>query len=82
MSDDETRAWHFYLDNMISFAEKVMAYTRGLDKAGFIGTGLIYDASLRSIELIGEAATHVPDSVRADSPEIFWRLVIATRTTV
>jgi uncharacterized protein with HEPN domain len=29
--------------------------------------------------LIGEAATHIPDAVRAANPQIPWRQVIATR---
>ena len=28
MSDDVQREWRFYLDDMIGFAEKVIAYTR------------------------------------------------------
>ena len=38
-----------------------------------------YDATVRNLELIGEAATHVPDAVRSVSPEVPWRQVIATR---
>jgi uncharacterized protein with HEPN domain len=29
--------------------------------------------------LVGEAATRIPDEVRATHPEIPWRLIIATR---
>ena len=39
----------------------------------------IYDATLRNLELIGEAATHIPDEVRTAHPEIPWLLIIATR---
>ena len=79
MSEPAPREWRFYLDDMIGFSEKVIAYTDGLDQAGFIASGLNYDASVRNLELIGEAATHVPDAVRADNALIPWRLVIATR---
>ena len=79
MSDSAPREWRFYLDDMIGFAEKVIAYTNGLDQAGFVASGLNYDAALRNVELIGEAATHVPDAVRAANPQIPWRLIIATR---
>ncbi|MBV9290262.1 MAG: DUF86 domain-containing protein [Hyphomicrobiales bacterium] len=65
MSDDRGRPWRFYLDDMIGFAEKVVAYARGFDQAGFIGSGPNYDAALRNLELIGEAAIHLPDSIRA-----------------
>ena len=56
MSD---REWHFYLDDMLRFAENVLAYCDGLDQAAFEITGLNYDATVRNLELIGEAATHI-----------------------
>ena len=34
---------------------------------------------MRNLELIGEAAPHVPDTVRSASPEVPWRQLIATR---
>ncbi|CAE6495697.1 hypothetical protein NMYAN_140036 [Nitrosomonas nitrosa] len=82
MSDASQREWCFYLDDMIDFAGKVLAYTDGLDQAGFVAGGLTYDATLRNLELIGEAATHIPDDIRAAHPEIPWRMIIATRNRV
>jgi uncharacterized protein with HEPN domain len=79
MSDTAGREWRFYIDDMLAFARKVMAYTEGLDQAGFVASGLNYDATVRNLELIGESATHIPDSVRAANPQIPWRLIIATR---
>jgi uncharacterized protein with HEPN domain len=79
MSDATRREWRFHLDDMIGFAEKVLAYTDGLDQAAFVANGLTYDATLRNLELIGEAATHVPDEIRSAHPEIPWRMIIATR---
>jgi uncharacterized protein with HEPN domain len=79
MSDTVPRQWRFYLDDMIGFAERVVAYTDGLDQTDFVANGLVYDASLRNLELIGEAARHIPDSIRAASPDLPWRLIIATR---
>lgn len=64
---------------MIGFAEKVIAYTDGLDQTAFVSSSLNYDATLCNLELIGEAASHIPDKVRLSHPEIPWRLVIATR---
>jgi uncharacterized protein with HEPN domain len=64
---------------MIGFADKVLAYTAGLDQTGFVSNELVYDATVRNLELIGEAATHIPDEVRKANPDIPWRMVIATR---
>jgi uncharacterized protein with HEPN domain len=79
MSESVAREWRFYLDDMIVFAEKVLSYTEGFDQQGFIVSGLNYDATVRNLELIGEAATHIPDEVRQNNPQIPWRMVIATR---
>jgi uncharacterized protein with HEPN domain len=76
---DGVREWRFYVDDMIAFGEKVLTYTTGLDQSAFVGNTLVYDATLRNLELIGEAATHVPDDVRQAHPEVPWRMVIATR---
>ena len=70
MSDPTSREWRFYIDDMIAFAEKVIAYTDGLDQERLVARGLNYDATVRNPELIGEAATHVPDAVRAVHPEV------------
>jgi uncharacterized protein with HEPN domain len=47
MSD---REWRFYLDDMLRFAENVLAYFEGLDQAAFEITGLNYDATVRNPE--------------------------------
>lgn len=71
--------WRFYVDDMIAFAQKVLSYTDGFDRPGLVADGLAYDATLRNLELIGEAATHIPEPVRVARSEIPWRLIIATR---
>jgi uncharacterized protein with HEPN domain len=73
------REWRFYLDDMIAFAEKVLAYSEGLDQKAFIAKGLNYDATVRNLELLGEAATHIPPEQRDAYPAIPWRQIIATR---
>ncbi len=73
------REWRFYIDDMIGFCERVLAFTNGIDKTAFPNDPMRYDATVRNVELIGEAATHIPESVRLAHPEIPWRMVIATR---
>ena len=73
------REWRFYLNDMLGFAENVLAYTAGFSQSRFIDTGLNYDATVRNLELIGEAATHIPVEIRESYTAIPWRQVIATR---
>src|SRR5699024_3650704 len=65
--------------DMVAFAQKVQRYTAGVDQAGFVADGLTYDATVRNLELVGEAATRIPNDVRNRHAEVPWRLVIATR---
>ena len=76
---DQDRPWHLYVRDMIEFAERVVSYTDGLDYDAFVADGLTYDATLRNIELVGEAATHIPEEIRTEHTEIPWRNVVGTR---
>ena len=73
------REWGFYLEDMIHFSEKILTYTEGLDQESFQADEKTYDATLRKLELIGEAATHIPDVIRESFTTIPWRQVVATR---
>lgn len=79
MSDAQAREWRFYLQDMIDFGEKVIAYTRGMSFETFVASDLHFDATVRNLELIGEAATRIPMKVRDAHPQIPWRMVIAAR---
>lgn len=84
MSDAEQRPreWRFYVKDMIQFAEKIQSFTDGMDQDSFVSDALTYDATLRNLELIGEAATHIPDAVRKANPEVPWRTIVGTRNRV
>lgn len=75
----DKREWRFYLEDMIGFCLKIQSYTDGMSQTGFIENTVTYDATLRNLELIGEAATHIPEKTQSAHPEIPWRLIIATR---
>ena len=48
-------------------------------QAAFVADDLTYDATLRNLEILGEAATRIPDEVRETHGEIPWRALIGTR---
>ena len=76
------RSWHFFLDDIVAFANDVRRYTAGLDQPAFESNGLVFDATLRKLELIGEAARNIPEEVRRLAPGIPWRQIIATRNRI
>ena len=77
-----SRQWWFYVRDMIGFCERVLVYTGGMDQSGFVNNSLVYDATLRNIELIGEAATRIPEHVRQAHSEILWRAIIGARNRI
>lgn len=76
----EPRGWRFYVEDMIGFCERVRDYTAGLDQTAFNASPIRYDATLRNLELIDDAATRIPEGVRDAHPEIPWRTIIGTRS--
>ena len=66
----EHHRWDLY---MLEACERITSYTAGMDQTAFLDDRRTYDATLRNLELVGEAATHVPDSVRTSHAEIPWR---------
>ena len=79
VSPRAARQWRFYVDDMLRFSRKIMEYSAQLEFAQFDSGGQAFDAILRNLELIGEAATHVPEDARAQNPGIPWRRLVATR---
>lgn len=67
MSDD--RRWDFDIDDMIGFCKKILNYTREMDQKKFLDSSVVYDAVIKNIELIGEAASHIPDDIIKNSSD-------------
>ena len=71
-----------FLSDMAEFCDRVIEYTAGIDMKALLADRMRFDATLRNVELIGEAATHVPDSLRNLAPEIEWRQIVGARNRV
>lgn len=57
----------------------LLCILKGFTLEDFEHSGLNYDATIRNLELIGEAATHIPSDIKEKHSEIPWRLIVATR---
>ena len=68
-----------YLQDIATCATKVVAYTQDMDFDGFLIDERTYDAVLRNLELIGEAAKHVPELYRQQHASIDWRRMAGLR---
>lgn len=73
------RQWKLYFEDLVRFCEKVISYTDGLTQEKFETSGLNYDATLWNVQLYGEVARNIPESIRSQMPEIPWRELIGMR---
>jgi len=56
----------------------VFAYTKS-GRTAFFKSPMIQDAVVRNLEVVGEAAKQVPDSLRGRAPELSWREMAGMR---
>jgi len=73
------RDFDVYLEDMLHAAEKACEFTRGMDLSAFLSNDEKIFAVTRALEIIGEAAKHVPESVQKEYPDIPWRAIAGTR---
>ncbi len=62
-----------YLDDIGIACEKIIRFTDGMSQTDFAGDEKTFDAVVRNLEIIGEAAKHLPNEIQAAMPGINWR---------
>jgi uncharacterized protein with HEPN domain len=79
MPSSSERDPRLYVEDMLAFCERALSYVNGMNQSTWVADGMRYDATLRNLEMIGEAAKCVSEDVRATTSEVPWRQLIATR---
>ena len=74
-----SREWELYLEDILERCEKILRFTEGLTFEQFTNDERTYDAVVRNLEIIGEAAKHIPDDIRVVLPNIEWRKAAGLR---
>ncbi|MBL8722922.1 MAG: DUF86 domain-containing protein [Planctomycetes bacterium] len=73
------REVRLYLEDMLEAAQRIAKYVGGFSRESLAGDSLRLDAVLRNLEVLGEAAKQVPESVRALAPDLEWRRIAGMR---
>jgi len=68
-----------YLEDIIEACDKILLYTKDTSFDDLESESMLFDAVVRNIEIIGEAAKNVPDSIRQEVQEVPWKEIAAMR---
>ncbi len=74
-----SRDWKLYLEDIVVSCEKILRYTEGLSAEQLMQDDKTYDAVVRNLEILGEAAKHIPSEARDLLDDIDWRKAAGMR---
>lgn len=73
---------NLYLDDIKDSIKKIEDFTNSLSFQKFRKADLIIDAVVRNMEIIGEAAKNIPDSVKEKNENIPWNEISGMRNRI
>lgn len=73
------REYRDFIIDMIEAADMVASFIQGMNKEQFLADKKTQFAVVRALEIIGEAAKKVPDSIRSRYPDLPWREISGMR---
>jgi uncharacterized protein with HEPN domain len=77
-----SRNWIFYLEDILESAQKIRRYSDGLTFEQFQLQDMVFDAVVRNLEIIGEAAKHLPPGGTAMMSDVDWSKVAGFRDVI
>jgi uncharacterized protein with HEPN domain len=78
----QLRDWLFRINDILEALSAVETYVKGMTYENFISDRKTVDAVIRNLIVIGEAATHIPEQISLNYPEIPWNDMRAMRNFV
>ena len=73
------KSHELYLEDIRTSIEKIEEYTERVSFKEFSENSLLVDATVRNLEIIGEAVKKLPSAITAGRPEIEWKKIAGLR---
>ena len=67
-----SRDWKLRLEDILEAIARIDRYVAGMDYEAFRADDKTTDAVVRNLEIIGEAARHVPEQMQRQHSELPW----------
>jgi len=77
-----SRDWTFFLEDILDCSSHVESFTKGMTLESFRDNRLVFDAVVRNLEIIGEAAKNLPEHAIAAMPDIEWSKAAGFRDVI
>ncbi|MFW5641082.1 MAG: DUF86 domain-containing protein [Thermodesulfobacteriota bacterium] len=68
-----------YLEDILTAIDETADFTEGISFEVFKSDRKTFNAVVRSLEVIGEAAKCIPEDVQAEAPDIPWKYMARMR---
>ncbi len=66
------RNWRLRIEDILEAIQKTQRYKSGLSFEEFCSDEQVVDAVVRNLEVIGEAARHIPPEIELRHPDVPW----------
>jgi len=76
------RNWKIRISDILESIARIQRHTNGFDFDKFEADEKTIDAVIRNLEIIGEAARHVPREIQAQYPDLPWAEMQTMRNIV
>jgi uncharacterized protein with HEPN domain len=73
------RDWKVYIEDIVTAVDKIERYIAGYNLDLFLENSEKQDAVIRNLEIIGEAAGKVPDTIKENCQNVEWRKIVGLR---
>lgn len=76
------RDWTLFIKDMYTCADKVLLYTKDLCREDFFADSKTFDAVIRNLQIIGEAAKKLPPDIKRKYKTVEWKKIAGLRDIV